>query len=150
MFYNINLPAASVNPNASAGSITYSIYSKQNLVTGDLIKNKAAIYFDFNAPIITNETETMIDNGLFISSPDFSRDANVFPNPSHEKFYVRADENTKTTFVLTDITGKEISFSQKQISNSVFEINIGKQATGIFILKMMSDKETKFQKIVVN
>jgi hypothetical protein len=49
-----------------------------------------------------------------------------------------------------DITGKAISFTQKQISNTLYQINVGMQASGIFILKMMCDGETKFEKVVMN
>ncbi len=149
-FNNINLAPASVNPGQSTGQFRYSVYSKQNLPTGNTINNNAAIYFDYNAPIITNITSTLIDNGLGIANAMQLNDIKVFPNPSHQKFYVHVDENKKTTFALTDIAGKAISFTKKQISNSVYEINVGKQATGIFILKMMSDGEVKFQKVVMN
>jgi uncharacterized repeat protein (TIGR01451 family) len=42
------------------GYVAFKIKTLDNLEIGDSIKNKAAIYFDFNWPIITNEALTII------------------------------------------------------------------------------------------
>jgi uncharacterized repeat protein (TIGR01451 family) len=53
-FSNIMLVDSATNEPLSKGSISYTINQKPNLAYGTQIKNKALIYFDFNAPIITN------------------------------------------------------------------------------------------------
>lgn len=53
-FDNIMLVDSATNEPLSKGSISYTIYQKPNLAYGTQIKNTALIYFDFNAPIITN------------------------------------------------------------------------------------------------
>lgn len=53
-FDNINLPALIQDDEASSGFFTFTIDRKPNLPYGTEIKNNAAIYFDFNDPIITN------------------------------------------------------------------------------------------------
>lgn len=53
-FDNINLPDSNTNEPASHGFIKFKIKQKANNSIGTVIKNKAAIYFDFNSPIITN------------------------------------------------------------------------------------------------
>lgn len=55
-FDNINLPDSNANEAASHGFVSFRIRQKANLPDGTEIRNRAAIYFDFNAPIITNET----------------------------------------------------------------------------------------------
>ena len=52
-FPNIQLPDSNVNEEASHGYIRFRIKPKSTLITGDEIFNDAAIYFDFNAPVIT-------------------------------------------------------------------------------------------------
>jgi hypothetical protein len=56
---------------------------KQPLSAGDSITNFAAIYFDFNEPVITNTAKTIIvlPTGLH---PHHQHQANlhVFPNPT--------------------------------------------------------------------
>ncbi|MEO8770402.1 MAG: SdrD B-like domain-containing protein [Ferruginibacter sp.] len=59
-FLNINLPDSNVNQLASHGFITFRIKPKLNTTVGNVIPNKAAIYFDYNTPIITAEAQTLI------------------------------------------------------------------------------------------
>ncbi|WP_338766394.1 T9SS type A sorting domain-containing protein [Bernardetia sp. ABR2-2B] len=53
-FDNINLPDSNSNEPESHGFIKFKIKQKENNRIGTVIKNRAAIYFDFNSPIITN------------------------------------------------------------------------------------------------
>ncbi|MEO1262290.1 MAG: hypothetical protein AAFZ15_26020, partial [Bacteroidota bacterium] len=53
-FDDINLPDSTSNEPESHGFILFSIETFPELNLSDIIKNRAAIYFDFNEPIITN------------------------------------------------------------------------------------------------
>ncbi|MEZ4687061.1 MAG: PKD domain-containing protein [Bacteroidia bacterium] len=53
-FDNINLPAEIQDEEGSNGFFSFTIERKPNLPYGTEIKNHAAIYFDFNDPVITN------------------------------------------------------------------------------------------------
>lgn len=71
-FYdNILLPDSNKNYQQSIGFVTYSIKPRANSL-GKKILNKASIYFDFNAPIITNTTSHTI--GLNCYAIDFEKD----------------------------------------------------------------------------
>ena len=59
-FENIKLPYKAINELASNGFVAFMIKPKNTVVVGDSLKNKAAIYFDFNLPVITNTTSTVI------------------------------------------------------------------------------------------
>lgn len=59
-FYDIKLPDSSANEAASHGFIKYRVKQEKDLPIGKVIENSAAIYFDFNAPIITNSTNHRI------------------------------------------------------------------------------------------
>lgn len=48
------LPDSNVNEAASHGFTSFRVKQVPNLPVGTLIENSAAIYFDFNAPVITN------------------------------------------------------------------------------------------------
>ena len=52
-FSNINLPDSTTNEKASHGFVKFKIRPKEEAGFGTAIKNKAAIYFDYNSPIIT-------------------------------------------------------------------------------------------------
>jgi hypothetical protein len=55
-FENILLPDSTTNFEGSLGHISFQVKPRDGLVPGTVIENTAAIYFDFNAPIITNTT----------------------------------------------------------------------------------------------
>jgi uncharacterized delta-60 repeat protein/uncharacterized repeat protein (TIGR01451 family) len=59
-FYNINLPDKIADEAGSNGLISYKITLPASTPLGTVIKNKAYIYFDYNSPIITNETEQTV------------------------------------------------------------------------------------------
>ncbi len=56
-FPQINLPDSTSNEPESHGWVQYRIKTNQNLTTATTIHNKAAIYFDFNSPVITNDAQ---------------------------------------------------------------------------------------------
>lgn len=60
IFEHIQLPFEDAH---NDGYVAFKIKTKPNLVLGDQLLNKAAIYFDYNLPIITNETKTTVENG---------------------------------------------------------------------------------------
>jgi uncharacterized repeat protein (TIGR01451 family) len=94
----IYLPDSTNNEPESHGYVQFKIKSKNTLLPGDVINNKANIYFDFNPPIITNtatatacpvlsnlsasicNNDTYDFNGQIISSTGIYRD--TFPSQS--------------------------------------------------------------------
>ncbi|MES1181245.1 MAG: hypothetical protein ABUL44_00465, partial [Flavobacterium sp.] len=61
-FKDIKLPYQAINDAGSHGYVAFKIKTKNNLVIGDSVNNKAAIYFDFNPPVITNIATTIVSH----------------------------------------------------------------------------------------
>jgi Leucine-rich repeat (LRR) protein len=61
-FPNIHLPDSNTNEPASHGYVQYKIRAKDSLTVGSTIDNTANIFFDFNAPVITNTTSNLLIN----------------------------------------------------------------------------------------
>jgi hypothetical protein len=59
-FENIRLADSNRNEKASHGFVAFSVRPASSLVVGDVITNKASIYFDYNLPVVTNTTSTQI------------------------------------------------------------------------------------------
>ncbi len=82
-FENIMLVDSSTNEAASHGFVQYKIRQNEENQIGDIIKNKAYIYFDYNEPIITNETALTI--GFFDMDndgiPDHQDNCPFYRNP---------------------------------------------------------------------
>jgi hypothetical protein len=65
-FKKINLPDSTIDEPGSHGFILFKVKPKTGLAVGDEFANNAAIYFDYNLPVITNQDKTMIgsNNGV--------------------------------------------------------------------------------------
>lgn len=59
-FLNILLPDSNTNESKSHGFISFRIKPHPSVPSGETIHNTAAIFFDYNAPVITNTTGTFI------------------------------------------------------------------------------------------
>lgn len=84
-FANILLPDSTTNPDASCGQITFTLHPRANLPLGTVVENRAAIYFDFNEPIITNTVRRKYDQLFFVSTDEAAGEyrlpVRIFPNP---------------------------------------------------------------------
>ena len=111
-FENIMLPDSNVNEAASHGFVEFKIAQEPDLPLETKIYNSAAIYFDFNAPVITNETLHTIGESIFTVSIDPveipQANVKVFPNPFNNSanFEIEGLKIEKGQFKLYDVTGR--------------------------------------------
>lgn len=86
VFNDIMLPDSNVNEPASNGFIKFSIRHKPGLVPGDVIPNKAAIFFDFNEAVITNNLELEIESPTSVgpTRKPIGQRVLVYPQPAHD------------------------------------------------------------------
>ncbi len=87
VFDPIALPDSNVNVAGSIGFVRFAVTPKAATPLGAQIDNEAAIYFDFNPPVITNTVFHTIGEDFIISSNPTPPDGRapvtirVFPNP---------------------------------------------------------------------
>jgi uncharacterized repeat protein (TIGR01451 family) len=86
-FNNILLPDSTTNLEGSQGFVTFHIEQQADVPLGTQILNDAAIYFDFNAPVITNETIHTVGVDVVSSTTDHGLEqmgsvVAVAPNPA--------------------------------------------------------------------
>lgn len=83
-FKNILLPDSGINEIESHGYVRFQLDPATGLVLGDSILSHAEIFFDYNAPVITNRASTVVVNPT--STSDIPRRAapwfQVLPNPT--------------------------------------------------------------------
>ena len=93
VFENINLPFSNIN-NANDGYVAFKIKTKSTLVAGNSFSNKASIFFDYNAPIVTNSATTTVVNSL--KNSEFVTDNNfkIAPNPAKNTLTIISDKIT--------------------------------------------------------
>lgn len=81
-FANIMLPDSSTDEPASHGSIHYRMAPKNSLVLGDQLTNRADIYFDYNAPVLTNNTVTTVELSTGMAGSGMGNVLFIAPSPS--------------------------------------------------------------------
>ena len=112
-FSNILLPWKSLNEEKSNGFFSFRITPKASLIDGDKIYNNADIYFDFNAPVLTNTTFHTIGRDFIkvkvISSIKNNRTqlkTSVFPNPFSESATLSFEYPYPTRLTILSLEGK--------------------------------------------
>ena len=106
-FDEIFLPDSNVNEPASNGYVNYSIRADAGLPIGSVIENTAAIYFDFNEPVITNTTVNTIHDPTGIAELEEDNSLDVFPNPT-TNMVTLVSLNPLSQAWLTDLTGRRL------------------------------------------
>jgi Leucine-rich repeat (LRR) protein len=145
IFRNINLaPAAGDPPVGGHGTIMFKLKSKSTLVSGDEVSNKADIFFDYNAPITTNDARTTF---ALLSNPGFIKDTSVVlhPNPTKGNLKIDADHMIKV-IELYDIQGRILQTSIENTTTA--KLDIANKANGIYFVKITTERGTNIEKVI--
>jgi len=142
VFANILLPDSNVNEMASHGYVKFSIAPKKGLTNGTLVENQAAIFFDFNAPVITNKTwhtlgEQYLDVSNVVFSPNIGLE--VFPNPARESatFLLKSTSPVRGTLTVFDLSGRVVGV--QKFDHNQFIFNSKELQTGCYLFKIASE-----------
>ncbi|QEE50632.1 T9SS type A sorting domain-containing protein [Flavobacterium alkalisoli] len=138
-FENINLGPQ------ERGNVAYKIKTLNTLEAGDSVVQKANIFFDYNWPIMTNEAVTMFD--VLAGIDDFEMDSfiKVYPNPAEDFVNIASVDNISSIEVY-DSNGRLLQIALVNDTNTVLELSTKIQ--GIYYLKIITDRGTKFEKII--
>ncbi len=80
-FNNIQLPDSNTNESASHGSVRFSIRPITPLTPGQVISNRADIFFDFNPPIRTPDATVIVTEETGVVPATAPAQLHVFPIP---------------------------------------------------------------------
>jgi hypothetical protein len=140
---NLNLPPGS---SASEGFVRFRVAQKPNLPCETSILNRAAIFFDFNAPFITGTTShTICDPDSFliiVSSQEVYRPnaaVHVYPNPTadYAVFELSGVEANTYGLQLYDIQGRLIT--HHVYSTPTFRLLQHQLSAGTYIYRLAAD-----------
>lgn len=144
IFNNILLPDSGTNEIQSHGFIKYKILPKSSLILGDTVFSTAAIYFDYNAPVITNTATTAIVALTGIAESNFN-DLQVYPNPVSETLIIETEiaDHESLKIELYDSMGKLIkiySFNGHENNHQTIEINTSLLSKGLYFIRIPGKK----------
>jgi uncharacterized repeat protein (TIGR01451 family) len=142
-FDNILLVDSFKNEPASNGYVKFRIKQKKDVALGTKINNSAAIYFDYNAPVITNMAQHTVGKPILlttkigeISASDVA--VTLSPNPFNEQTVFKIGEKGPLSingiFELFDINGHLLR--QADFSKNEFILHRNDLPTGIYIFKI--------------
>lgn len=135
-FDNILLPDSGTNQEGSNGFVDFEIVSTGELARGHSFANTAAIYFDYNPPVITNEA--IASYPLSIHVPDAHPGLAVYPNPANESVTIRLlkKRSGATTVTLRDISGKELLRQPVASVEDQFTLSLQGLSAGAYIVSV--------------
>ncbi|MFN7675626.1 T9SS type A sorting domain-containing protein [Flavobacterium sp.] len=135
IFENINLP---FDDASNDGYVVFKIKLLPSVTQGINFSNQANIYFDYNFPIITNTTNSVIEN-LGVTSFDFENQFTIFPVPTTNVLQLISKDNLEISDIeLYNSMGQII---QKAIGNQQ-SIDVSNLSKGSYYLKIKTENLT--------
>lgn len=126
------------------GNILLKVKSKSNLTAGAMVKKRADIFFDYNAPIDTGFENTVFQT---LSNSSFDKDQSIliYPNPTNTIVNIKCD-NTIKSIELYDVQGRVLI--TKMVSDYNAILDISNKSNGIYFLKITSENGIKVEKLI--
>lgn len=138
-FKNIMLPDSNRNEPASHGYVKFSIPQLPNVPEGTVIQNRAGIYFDFNAPIMTNYTHHTVrtlvlntSNVVFQTGVELE----VYPNPTvwEVNFLVKSALPKPGTLSIFDMQGRQVL--RQPYGHNSFSVDLSAVPGGTYLYRL--------------
>lgn len=149
-FRDIYLPDSSSDIYESMGFLSFGVLHKADLPLGSKIKNRAAIIFDYNEPIITNYTLNTLAKPNLIKGHKEICEAGIliFPNPTTEEINLWLESNSASIIVsLCDLTGREL-FKKAYENIKSIKIPVQEIPAGLYLLKVQENRTKIYTKKV--
>lgn len=147
-FNDILLPDSMTNEAASKGFVNFTIQANADFGLGTQIENTAAIYFDYNEPIITNTVvNTVVDSVSSVRFlPATVTALQVAPNPVCEvlRGSFTLTQSAEVEAYLTDVTGRftRSVFGQRTLpagTHNLGAMSVKDLPAGVYFLVLQTD-----------
>ena len=150
-FNNIMLPDSNVNEPLSHGFVKFEVQQNPNLPDGTLLENSAAIYFDFNAPIITNTSMHTINRTYTILGVDkqeliTKNQIKIYPNPTTGMLHIDQAAKQEISISVFDNLGRMLL--QQQSNEMISSLNINHLPVGVYYVAINNGKELVTKKVL--
>ena len=142
IFENINLSFDDAN---NDGFVGFKIKTLPTLTDGDVFSNAASIYFDFNAPIVTDTYTTNIFQPLNTSDFNESTAFSLSPVPAKNTLTITTHKSqTMRSANIYNLLGQLV----QEIAQPTETIDVSQLPSGNYILKITTDQGTATRKFI--
>ncbi len=158
LFDQIFLPDSNTNEAGSHGFVTFSIERNREFDVNDRVTNKAAIYFDFNEPIITNEVIITVPEMVTstASAPSVQehplRLLQINPNPTGGE--IRFTPDTKIGEVQTvrvfDAMGRLVLAKSIEQQQPSYVLDLSGLPSGTYLVTVIADRGVQSGQVIVS
>ena len=131
-FHNILLPDSNINEPLSHGYVVYAVPTKAPLADGTPINNTGSIYFDFNAPVVTNTTFNVIGDNVGIEELHQGV-LTVYPNPASHQIQIHSSKFANR-ITMKDLTGRLVYAGDYDVSNPFVDVSM--LPAGVFMMEL--------------
>ncbi len=149
-FPNIMLVDSPTNEPLSHGYVQYKVKVKSTAPVGTVINNTAYIYFDFNAPVVTNTTtNTLAVVTALPPDPLKGELLRIYPNPASNNVTLEMDKTfTGGIVTVCNITGRILTAVQLETSN--LQLGTSAFAGGVYFVAVTGkDGRSATKKLVI-
>lgn len=153
-FNNIYLPDSATDLEGSQGYIKFEIERNANLAIGTSIENSVGIYFDFNAPIITNTAISTLE-AVIVSVENLANamEVRVMPNPFVSQIAVQYElkASSKVNVRLYNALGQvavEMNPANQTAGQQTIMLSTDQLSSGIYYLEVQTNEGKFVQKVV--
>lgn len=149
IFNNIMLPDSTTNEPGSHGFVSFKVRAMNGLPAGHIISDDAAIYFDFNQPVITNYANVTMVNPLGVNENLSSYQLSVSPNPSAGIIHINGMFNgiEKMQIEITDVAGRTLLNQNLKAANQTLDIS-GLES-GMYLLRLSINHQQQVYRLII-
>ncbi|MEO1448119.1 MAG: PKD domain-containing protein [Bacteroidota bacterium] len=133
-FNNINLPDSARDLEGSNGHVQFQLSTVDEPTVGASYENTAAIYFDFNAPIITNTVVTTLTNSVSID-PELLQRIRLYPNPASKSVTLEYEGVSVQSIHLLNVAGQQLRQWKGQ-ANGLSTLNLEGLSQGMYFVRL--------------
>lgn len=142
-FANINLLDSFHNEQQSHGWLQYRIKTKPGLPLQTQIKNTAYIYFDLNAPVVTNTTVNTVNVTGIKDINGVEPSLSLYPNPASNVLHINTNAMHPQWLTFYDASGRKVK--EQAYTNT---IDVSPLESGVYLVELKSEEGTVRRRFV--
>lgn len=137
VFNDIMLPDSTNNEPESHGYVIYTIQQQPNLPFYTQMENTAAIYFDFNSPVITNTVLNTIGGPNSVDESVVSNVLQLYPNPASTSITIQCENSRDNLIQIVSMDGRQVT-SFRTLQNQLV-YNVSELANGLYEVRLTDE-----------
>ena len=133
-FPSINLQDSAACPQCNGG-LVFTVRTVAGLPDGTALYNRASVYFDDNAPVVTNTVADILGGCTTGAATRKSADGkvSVFPNPATQLLHVVQTQSGFSRYAITNAVGQELGHGLL-VPGSIGVLDISGLPSGLYYL----------------